>query len=335
MLTQLDKNRILDLRSQGYSYEKIHQITGFSKDTIMNVCRQDENQKKQEKEHNKIEKTNDNDVIYKVRKLESDYSKVIETGKLNERKKRKLEKQREDLRAILRSEVDERIQNEKTEIIEKRDAQWKNEIEKNYVRKEIVVNLKNQIKEKDEIILNQQNVINEINRSLKVKDKKISNLEYSKDFEIQDLKNKSGKYYNKIISLDNENLKLKNYINKKLYHDIKIKQDFLDREYYNLNIRGKELLRYIENKYIILNTLILEEQERAKNVEKREKKLDKQKEEIEQLENELYKKSELFQENVKENIRKMKQMYERILQQLYFIKRIYEQQKNNEKIIIK
>ena len=152
MLSKVDRKKILDLRSQDYSYQSIHNELGFAKDTIMKYCQREKKQKNQEKKQKQGEITNSNDPITKLRRISSDIDNFIETGKLNERDQRKLLKQNKEIKAILKSEVDDRISNVEDDAIEKNDKQWRKYIELNYVRKEEVVNLKNDIKEKDNII---------------------------------------------------------------------------------------------------------------------------------------------------------------------------------------
>ena len=89
MLKKVERKKILDLRSQGYSYQAIHKELGYSKDTIMKYCQQDEKQKNQEKKQNQVEITNSNDPINEIRRISSDIDNFIETGKLNERDQRK------------------------------------------------------------------------------------------------------------------------------------------------------------------------------------------------------------------------------------------------------
>jgi hypothetical protein len=340
MLNQNDIKSILDLRSQGNSYEKIHKKKGFSKDKIMKVCQQDEKHKKQEKKNNQREITNDKDPIKMTRKIENDISKLLETGNLDNREKRKWKKRLEEIRTILRLEVYDRIPNEISDAIEKRDGQWFRDTEKNYVRKDIVENLNTQIKEKDEKIIIDRDKINEINRSLKEMENEKLNFKKTKDREIQEIKDQSGKLYNKNIDLENQiyelqnhNLELQNYIDKQLYSDCKIKRNHYNKEINAFIIEKKDFSRYQDNQKVINNHILIEEQGKLKTLEEREKKLDKKEEEIEKRENELYKTSKKFFEYVKENKMKLKQMYDWVLEQLYFIKKACEQQKNEETII--
>ena len=244
MLTNVDKKRIIDLRSQGYSYKKIHQKLGFSIDTIMKVCRK-EKRNNQEREDSHIKNIRNEDSENGEYSIKNGIIEVINKAKLIKRKNREQEKLLDVLQTMLISEFDERLPKIKDDAIKERDIQWRREIEKNYVRKEIVINLENEIKEKDEIIKNQKNIIHENNKSLAEKDNKLLDLEKTKDIEIQELKDKYGKIYNKNIDLDNENLTLKES-NKQLNLDVKIQQDQLNKEIDNINNYKEDYSRYIK-----------------------------------------------------------------------------------------
>ncbi len=93
MLTKIDKSKIFKLRSEDFSYQAIHEELGFAVDTIMNVCRKEEERKIKGVEESQREKSSSNDPISKLKGIANDISNVIEPGKLNDRDRRKWEKQ--------------------------------------------------------------------------------------------------------------------------------------------------------------------------------------------------------------------------------------------------
>jgi hypothetical protein len=303
MLSKIDKNRILDLRSQDYSYCAIHEKLGFAIDTIMKICQQEKKQKNQEKTYSQREISNSNDPIIMLRRIEIDIGNVIEAGKLNDRDRRKWEKRREDIRAILKSEVDDRISKVSADAIEKRDIQWGREIENNYVRKEIVAGFENTIKEKDDIIVKLRSKIEKSDGNLIEKENKISRLKYSKNCEIQDLKDQLDDVYDKNINLNNENWRLQEYIDNRFDLDVNIKQDKLNNEIDAFNSEKKDFFRFEDKQQLNLDNICLETQTKLETVEKREKKLEKQSEEIKQRKDEFDKKinqiCDLYKERIK------------------------------------
>jgi len=251
MLNEDEIKKIIELRLKKYSYKKIHQITGFSIGTIAKYCKQYEKQNMKARESFKIEITKDSDPILTAYNIEEVFSKYIEIGNLSIREKTKLKKILENLRLIIRTEVDERISKIKAETIEKTENFWKRHIIDNYVRKEIVEDLNNEIREKDEKIIIDLDIINEIKRSLKEKENEKLNIKKTKDREIQELKDNFDKIYNENIHIKNQILIMQEYIDKKLYDDIKSNYDILNLEIQKFNYVKDEFFRYIGNKNII------------------------------------------------------------------------------------
>ena len=51
MLTKEDKYKIIELREQSFSYQAIHEKLGFAVQTIMNICKEENERKIKEMEH--------------------------------------------------------------------------------------------------------------------------------------------------------------------------------------------------------------------------------------------------------------------------------------------
>jgi len=251
MLNEDEIKKIIELRLKKYSYKKIHQITGFSIGTIAKYCKQYEKQNMKARESFKIEITKDSDPILTAYNIEEVFSKYIEIGNLSIREKTKLKKILENLRLIIRTEVDERITKEIADAIEKTNRYWTREIEQNYVSRDIVENLNSQINEKDEKIIIDRDIINEIKRSLKEKENEKLNIKKTKDREIQELKYKFDKIYNENIHIKNQISIMQEYIDNKLYYDIKSNYDILNLEIKKFNYVKDGFFRYIGNKNII------------------------------------------------------------------------------------
>ena len=327
MITRLDKNKILILRSQNHSYQKIHEKLGFAIETIMKICTEEKKQKNIKKETSQRERSNSNDSIDKLRNIDLAYDDFFKTGKLNASERRKWEIQKKDIREILKIDVDDRIANERIQIIKKIDEKWSREIENNYVNKTIAANFENTIKEKDNIIEKLKSKIEIWGGKLIEKENELSHLKYSKNCEIKKLNNQLIEINDKNYFLSKEIKILWEYIDNQLDLDVKIKQDRLNDEIYVLNIEKRDFLRNKEKKQFGQEKLDLELQVRLKNLEKREKKLEKQNEEIKQQKSEIFKERENLIEDMRKHISKRNEENDHILNQLKMIKKKDEQLK--------
>lgn len=96
-------------------------------------------------EENQIQKE---DVIFtnpteKTRGIIADLERYIQTEQLNDRDRKKAEKLLEQLREIIKVEVDDRISSERADTVQLRDEESKRHIEQNYVKKEVKTVLEN------------------------------------------------------------------------------------------------------------------------------------------------------------------------------------------------
>ncbi len=318
MITKLNEKQILILRSQNHSYQKIHDKLGFSVDTIMKICKKGKNNNI-ENENIQVELSDSMDSIDKIRKIYSDIDDLINSGKLNAREFKKWEKRLKGIREIRRIDVDERIDEEKIKVIRKKDEEFNREIENNYIKKTIVNELENTLKEKDIIIETQRSEIKVNHEKLIEKENKISQLRFSKDCEIKKQKDQISKINEENKILYTEKLRLHRYIDEK--------QDSFNDKNRAFNNEKNNFFIHIEKEETNLIKSISELQEKTKLIKIREKKLEKQSEEIKQREDELYKTKEILNEDMRKHIINGKEEYDKILMQWNMIKKTEEQQK--------
>ena len=123
MLTKGDRNNILQLRSQDFSYNAIHNEFGFSKDTIMKVCKNDEVRKIKEVEESQTngeERSNNVSIIDKMQELARIADNRIEQDKLNDKEDRVWEKREVQFRKMLREEVYNKIPEIRADAVKKK-----------------------------------------------------------------------------------------------------------------------------------------------------------------------------------------------------------------------
>ncbi len=171
MLSEKEKDEILRLRQEeNLSYKEIHKKTKFSINTIMNVCRekaeesQKEEAKKQvvsqdgeeiDKDKNQIKQKEEvifNSAEDKIRAMPGAIDDFIETEHLKGASRAEWEKRKEEIKEILRIEVDDRIADEREDATEISDGQWRVLIKKEFDKKEVAANLRRVLKERDTTI---------------------------------------------------------------------------------------------------------------------------------------------------------------------------------------
>lgn len=169
MLTKADKDKIIELRSQDFSYHVIHEKLGFAEDTIMKVCKEEERRKIKEieegqRESKKAEESmaqregvSFDSLIQKVRQIPSDIDNVIKSGKLKVGDRKEWEKRKQDIRELLAEEVDDVIPEVREDAVKARDKEWNELLEQRYVKKDVVEDLKKRINEMETTIINLRN----------------------------------------------------------------------------------------------------------------------------------------------------------------------------------
>jgi len=240
MLTQEDKDKIIEMRKQGYSLQAIHDKLGFAIETIRKVLREDEEKKtkKLDKGGNKRagEDHNFSDVVSLdsteegVREFLVNIGNLIKKGQLKESFRKELEKYYEELQNLLKVEVDDRIAAERADAVATRDEEWNKSLEQYYVKKEVATDLENTIKAKDATI---EHLRNEIAK----KDTKITNnqdekvhLKNSHQIEIENLKSQITGLYWQNQDLINENWNMHNIMQGYQYYYDQGEQEYQKRE---------------------------------------------------------------------------------------------------------
>jgi len=179
MLTMIDKDKILKLRSQGFSYQAIHEELGFAVDTIMKVCKNEEGRKIIEVEESQTQGEgvlHNSSTIVKTQEIISSIDDIIKEGNLKAREKVEWIKRKGQLEKMLKEEVDDKIAETRADAVEKINIEWQKFIKQNYVKKEIVTGLNNKINEMETTNSNLRKIINEKEKQLTKKQSEIFQL---------------------------------------------------------------------------------------------------------------------------------------------------------------
>jgi len=317
MLTKLDKSKILKLRSDGFSYQAIHEKLGFSKDTIMKVCKEEEARKIKgvEESPGESKKAEDSQIhelevdfdnpIDKIRGIRSSIDDIINNGKLKAGEKRIWEERGIQLQEMLRLEVDERIPAEITKAINARDEQWDETIQSKYVQKDLAKLLKDIIDGKDTQIseLHGENMI-------------LWDILKQHQSELYFLKNVNTRLIN-----DNERL---NYDLQNCYETMELQRDIL-------NQKRKIFEMYTTNQNNDLETKQLKLIDWFNENHKKELDLEKQKKKVSEWDDALDIKSKKIDEKLvklDKTQREIELEKENIIKEWTSIEKTKEQQKN-------
>jgi hypothetical protein len=280
MLHEEEINKIKQLITQGKSNYRIWQLTGHSPNTVKGI-REEMEKTGQEQIHGeeRIVK-NPTDITKGIIK---EIDVLIEKKQLEDSQEKKWEKRTEKLREIIKVEVDDRIPKEIANAVLQRDEDWRRHIEPNYVKKEVVTNLKTTIQEKESTITNLR------------KENKEKDITHEKDqttiFNLWDTQ-RNMRY--QIQNLTSENIVLNNNYWQLIYYienqlDTKVKQDQeqLRHEWEVFNAEKTRFTEYTKDHLAYINNLNTEVEQRRKAVEMREKQSTEQEEKIQKQENEL------------------------------------------------
>lgn len=206
-----------------------------------------------------------------IREISRDIDNLITKGQMKSQDKKEWEKRKEDIRELLKEEVDCRIAEERADAVEVRDEQWNEHIKQNYIEKEVVKDFENEIKLRDATIndLKSENI--QKDKFLESKEFEISSLNSYHHQEKEDLKSQIGYYYWENQKLMGENLAMNNYINSQLEIDVFSWQKALEHDRELLNYEKVEFDDYVNAQQLNLDKLFIESNRRLKDVEKREK----------------------------------------------------------------
>jgi len=158
MLTKKERKKITDLIDQGKSDYKIGKETGHSPNTI-HLIREEYSSELEKKQRQRENGCSDNPIDM-IKGFIADLDTLIQTGRLNDKEKKVWEKRLEQLREIIRVEVDDRIAVERADEKKKRDQEWNIFVEQNYVKKEVVTSHERKIRKREETIKELENYIN-------------------------------------------------------------------------------------------------------------------------------------------------------------------------------
>jgi uncharacterized coiled-coil DUF342 family protein len=126
MLDEKEIKIVTELIRQGKSNYRIGKERKHSPNTINDIR---EALKKTKEKQKQGENILFNSPIDKTRGIIADLDTLIQTKQLNDRDRKKWEKRIEQLREILRDEVDDRIAEERVDAVKKRDQEWNKFVE--------------------------------------------------------------------------------------------------------------------------------------------------------------------------------------------------------------
>ena len=321
MLTKKDKERIIELREQGYSYKSINKETGFALQTISNVLKEEVEKKAKELTKGKNQQAeggnNFSDVVSLdsteegVREFLVNIANLIKKGQLKESFRKELEKYYEELQNLLRMEVDDRIAAERADAVATRDIQWGNILEQNYVDKIVVTDLENTIKSRDATNDALRNEIVQKDNLFSNKQYEISQLIDSHQMEIEDLKNKIRNLSWEKQGLVEENWNMHNTIQDYQYYCGQREQEYQKRER-ELSNEKTTFNKERTEQEVKSDKAFFEVDKKYKEIERREKQLDEQTVKLKKREDEF----NMQIKNVYDELNKKIKSYENSMKKL-------------------
>ncbi|UCF13030.1 MAG: hypothetical protein JSW06_01925 [Thermoplasmatales archaeon] len=298
MLNKGEIKAIIQLRAEGHSYRAIREKLGFAIDTIMRVCKEEEERKIKEMEESYRESKNikenetqkeepySGSVEGKIRSIVGDFKNFLKAKDLETEERKVLEKILDRFQEILRSEVDERIPEEIEQAIEENDEEWKIYIDEDYVEKKEVTSLNDKIKTLELVIVVLNNEILEKDDLISDYQTEISQLKNSKKEEIENLNNRIWNLLMKINNLNKEKEEQQNIFENCQNNMINWQKNLENREE-TLSDDKKDFDKHAEAMWLNLDKLFFDlvEKEKAvlmdkENNEKENEEMQKQKDEI-------------------------------------------------------
>jgi hypothetical protein len=275
MLSDEDKEKIIELRRQNFTYKGIRAETGFALQTISNVIKEDKDKNLKAEEESDLNKNVEDDFLQEdmvsfdspideVRKISDNIQTLIDNGNLQEGDRREWEKRLGDLRDLIRVEVEYKILEVRRDAADIKDIEWQNFINQGYVAIEVAEDLENTVVSQDATIDQLRNVIVQKEAAFVNLQEEMMYLKESHQMAIDDLNGQINEYYWEIQRLVEDNWYKHNII--------------LDYQYY-YDLREQELLnrdRNLNHKEIELKEAIYETDKKHKLIEMRGKYLDEQ-----------------------------------------------------------
>ena len=135
MLSNVDKEKIIELRRQNFTYKAIRAETGFALQTISNVIKEDKDKNLKVEEGTDLNKNGEDNILLddvvsfdssidKSRKIMDNIQTLIDNGNLQEGDRREWGNRLDDLQGVISVEVDDRILEERRDAIAVRDIEW-------------------------------------------------------------------------------------------------------------------------------------------------------------------------------------------------------------------
>jgi len=297
MLSTEEIEEIKKLINQGKSDYKIGKELGHSPNTVKKFR---EEYKLSEISQKKIGKMHFGNPIDNVREEIKNIKNILEMGELKAEQQRELENVLGKLQEILRVEVDNRIYDERADAVEESNEGWRNLIDRDYVKKDVVTNLNNIINEKDTTIINLRNTIE--NKDVLISNNKyeMSQFKASNQKEKKDLEDQKEELLWENIGLKEENGDLSDFIENYLDDAGRRERENLSHEKEVFNREKTDFDSHVKRQQSKLDGLFVETNEKEKSIEKREEELSEQKEKLKKREEKFEKDKKQIYDILKE-----------------------------------
>lgn len=216
------------------------------------------------------------DPIEEIRAIPKTIDNIIKTEHLKADDRAEWEKRIEDIREILRIEVDDRIEGEREDTTKEENEIWQRCLKENYVKKEAATNLRNTLEEKD-------TTIKGLTKTIEEKDNLITNIKA----ENTNLNNENIGLNNENINLNEYNKQLEEYKEKYLEDAGRRERRRFEKERGDFVVENTKFEQYVREKQAYfrekekdLNNKIREEGKLKKENTERKKELDEMQEKI-------------------------------------------------------
>jgi len=262
MLSNVDKEKIIELRRQNFTYKTIRAETGFALQTISNVIKEDKDKKLKDEEEADLNKNVEDDflqdgVVYfdssidKARKIMDNIKTLIDNGNLQEGNRREWERRLGDLQGLIRVDVEYKIAEERRDAADSRDIVWLDHIDQDYVAKEVAEDLENTVTSLNATIEQLSNVIVQNDATLVNIQDEILHIKESHQMAIDGLNGQINDYYWEVQRLVEENRNRDNIILEYQYYYDQREQEFLirNRDLDHKEIKLKEAIYETEQKH--------------------------------------------------------------------------------------
>lgn len=319
MLSEQEKETIIELRKRGFSYQKIHKKTGFAIDTIMKVIKEWEKKTLQETNKNSLRiKNNKNETssnfiiendstITNVKQITKLIDHTIKKGKLKALEKKEWRKQIADLRELLQVEVQDFIEDERKKTMQKRDEVWNKYLLENFVKKEIADSFQQQLLAQNQTISGLNNTLTNKQTVIEGKEREITQLRNSYSLQLSQVEDQVQFLSNENQQLHDQLQNLQKYIDNQLWIRISKEEQRLNDERRIFENEQIEFTKHTKKAESKLHQMFLDNDAKNKELEKREKQLHEQETRLTQREQKLNK----FYDEIDHKLVKLKSIKKR------------------------